>query len=556
MWDHNPNTRWSFEEVTHLLEDRSYWLPGTDEAAFFHYKGYLDASENIDEFGSVINPIWITRVSALREMIPQLISAGRTVVDAIVDMLVYVTVGLEDSAAVQRQELEATLRSSFDRANQIDASMFRDYAYKFLSDRFARPRKQSIFALTPLTGAIIEYEDLTIGALLWRGVLGDVYRARQKKAKRNVAVKRVTPSLNCDGCAGDDRDVSRQLCNVLREILAGIYCKHPAVVPFVGWNFLCNENPHVVIIVTEFMEGGTIAEHLDATPTQKMIYLYGVARGLCRLHSLSILHRDVKLENIFVDSEGHPRIGDLGTARLFETGEITGKMGSLEYMAPEVHEYNSRPEEDPTSWSFPADVYAYAIMLWQIMTGRRWNCTTLKKPEFKFAQEVSRRDKPLRPPVDGLTVQGHRSLLGQMWDWKPANRPTFEQIVELLEQEEYWLSGTNGAELLKYVNDLKRKESQIVVESATHCQRFLRQIESADTLADVLDEIDYDGDGDILTEKLIHSLGYVCGSGENRNTEVMESVRACLREKQWLDPVMINLAATEPLNPVEDTRPA
>jgi hypothetical protein len=184
MWDHNPNTRCSFEEVSHLLEDKSYWLPGTDEAAFFRYKGYLDASENIDEFGSVINPIWITRVSTLREMIPQLISTGRTVVDAIVDMLVYVTVGLEDSAAVQRQELEVLLRSSFERANQIDASMFRGYAHKFLSDRFARPCKQSVFALSPLTGAIIEYELLTIGALLAHVGLGDVCRAYSSLAHR------------------------------------------------------------------------------------------------------------------------------------------------------------------------------------------------------------------------------------------------------------------------------------------------------------------------------------------------------------------------------------
>jgi serine/threonine protein kinase len=65
-------------------------------------------------------------------------------------------------------------------------------------------------------------------------------------------------------------------------------------------------------------------------------YLYGIARGLYRLHELSILHHDVKSENIFIDSRGHPRIGDLGTVKLSGTPENTGVRGTTEYMAPKV----------------------------------------------------------------------------------------------------------------------------------------------------------------------------------------------------------------------------
>jgi serine/threonine protein kinase len=231
-------------------------------------------------------------------------------------------------------------------------------------------------------------------------------------------------------------------------------------------------------------------------------------------------------------------------------------MGSLEYMAPEVIEYNIRLADDSTAWSFPADVYAYAIMFWEIVTGGRWRCETLRKPEYRFSAEVIKQDKPLRPPVDKLARQAHKGLLVQMWDWNPQKRPTFQQIIELLEQEEYWLPGTDKAIFLEAVNSLKREESRIVLESATECQRFLRQVQFADTLADFLADVDYDNDFDTLTNKLIHSLGYVCGSGQNRNTEVMEAVQVSLKEKQWLDPMVVNRLASEPVNPVAVARSA
>jgi serine/threonine protein kinase len=111
-----------------------------------------------------------------------------------------------------------------------------------------------------------------------------------------------------------------------------------------------------------------------------------------------------------------------------------GKGGAPAYMAPEIL-------EGAEQWSFPGDVYAYAIMFWEVLTGRRW-----EKPEFKIAKVTDHDDEgPGRPPLAAIPKQEHRTLLTRMWTWEIANRPTFGGIVEVLERREYWLPDTAGA---------------------------------------------------------------------------------------------------------------
>jgi serine/threonine protein kinase len=93
------------------------------------------------------------------------------------------------------------------------------------------------------------------------------------------------------------------------------------------------ERPSNMLIFTEFMPGGNIRQYMDVNDTQKMIYLFGSARGLEYLHSKEVMHRQVKPENIFLDSRGYPRVCDFGFAKLAKSMMVTCRMGSAPYMA-------------------------------------------------------------------------------------------------------------------------------------------------------------------------------------------------------------------------------
>jgi serine/threonine protein kinase len=134
----------------------------------------------------------------------------------------------------------------------------------------------------------------------------------------------------------EDSDVSIVLSNAFREILVELYCEYPALVNFVGWNYVMNndrERLSNMLIITEFMPGGNIRQYTDVNDTQKVIYLFGSARGLGHLHSKEMVHRDVKLKTIFLDSRCYPRVGDFGFAKLAKSLVVTCRMGSDPYMA-------------------------------------------------------------------------------------------------------------------------------------------------------------------------------------------------------------------------------
>jgi serine/threonine protein kinase len=454
------------------------------------------------------------------------------------------TVGSDESAAGQRDQLEGLIRSSLASEGRIDETLFRDYAHKFLLDLLVPPRKQSVFALTPVTGAIVDYTDLEKVKPLGSGGFGQVFVYRQRKKNREVALKVLTPSR--DGNRNVDQATEdRNLCNALREIVGQIYCAHPAVLPFVGWNYVRTPDPPQVLILTELMAGGTIQEHLHVNATRKMIYFYGSARGMAHCHRLGIIHRDLKLLNVFLDAQQCPRIADLGLAKLHEDTGQTAMAGSSEYMAPEVILNDDPSDREREVWSFPADVFAYAIMFWEIVTEKKWESG---KSKFPFWKAVCNRQNPLRPDVN-LVPPVYRGLLGRMWDYTTANRPTFEDICALLGQRSYWLPGTDKSVYLKYVNDLKRGEAQISLEGASECRRFLRQSQFSTELHDKLVKALYDDDLDPMTNKLIYALGYLSGTKGEPNQEVMTAIKESLTAGTFLDPVKVNSRAAQVVNP-------
>ncbi|MFZ0478011.1 MAG: protein kinase [Terriglobales bacterium] len=207
-----------------------------------------------------------------------------------------------------------------------------------------------------------------IESLLGAGGMGEVYRARDARLNRTVAIKVLPKSFSADA----DR-----LQRFMQEARAAAALNHPNILSIydIGEE---NGSPY---IVSELLEGTTLREQLRSGPLQsrKVIdYALQVARGLAAAHDKGIVHRDLKPENIFVTDDGRVKILDFGLAKLTrpeasgpggesmtaqvntEPGHVLGTAG---YMAPEQVRGKATDHR--------SDIFAFGSILYEMLSGKR-----------------------------------------------------------------------------------------------------------------------------------------------------------------------------------------
>jgi eukaryotic-like serine/threonine-protein kinase len=202
-----------------------------------------------------------------------------------------------------------------------------------------------------------------IVAPLGRGGTGEVYRARDARLGREVALK-VLPRP-----VASDRDRRRRFEREAR--LAGAV-SHPHLLTVFDAGVALGR-PYVVY---ELLEGRTLREHLRSgalAPAAAVRHAAGVALGLAALHARGIVHRDLKPENLFLTTDGRIKILDLGLAGRdggaepgaawdgFVTEDAIG--GTAAYMSPE----QVRRERVDAR----ADIFACGVVLYEMLVGRR-----------------------------------------------------------------------------------------------------------------------------------------------------------------------------------------
>lgn len=228
-------------------------------------------------------------------------------------------------------------------------------------------------------------EGITDAVEVGRGGFGSVYRARQAVYDRVVAVKVLSAS-------GLTQEAQRRFVQEIRAM--GALGDHPHIV---NVNSSGRTDTGQLYIVMEYMSGGSLAERLNADgplpwPTVLDIGVK-LSGALQRAHEASILHRDVKPENILVSGYGEPSLGDFGIARIqgspsTTTGTITG---TLAHAPPEILN-GDRPS--PRS-----DVYSLASSLYALLEGR--------------APFVSATDESLHPLIVRVLTQAMPAVRAQ-----------------------------------------------------------------------------------------------------------------------------------------------
>src|SRR6187401_1758725 len=147
---------------------------------------------------------------------------------------------------------------------------------------------------------------------LGAGGMGEVYRARDAKLNRDVAIKVLPERLAQDPAA---------LARFEREAHAVAALSHPnilAIHDFASSQPSASSGHVVTYAVTELLEGSTLRERLSpsALPVRKAIdFAVHIVRGIAAAHERGIVHRDLKPENIFITNDGVVKILDFGLAK-------------------------------------------------------------------------------------------------------------------------------------------------------------------------------------------------------------------------------------------------
>ena len=197
-----------------------------------------------------------------------------------------------------------------------------------------------------------------------RGGMGIVYRARQRSADRIVALK----VIRGDRLASMPRDSQTNAMDRFRhEVQAAARLEHEHIVTL----YEVGEVDGEPFFSMRYVEGRSLAEILREGPISNRsaaAYMEPVARALEEAHGRGILHRDLKPQNILVDSNtDHALVTDFGLAKLSEDNEELTRagevMGTPPYMSPEQ-------ARDSSQVTAQTDVYALGATLYHILTGR------------------------------------------------------------------------------------------------------------------------------------------------------------------------------------------
>ena len=198
------------------------------------------------------------------------------------------------------------------------------------------------------------------------GGMGEVYRARDTKLDRNVAVKILPERMAADADA---------LARFEREAKAVAALSHPNILAIHDFG----REGGVAYAVAELLEGESLRARLElgAIPQRRAVEIaIQIARGLAAAHEKGIVHRDMKPENVFLTRDGRVKILDFGLAKVVarenaQTSAPTAAagtepgtvMGTVGYMSPE--QVRGR-DVDPRT-----DIFAFGAILYEMLSGRR-----------------------------------------------------------------------------------------------------------------------------------------------------------------------------------------
>jgi len=262
-----------------------------------------------------------------------------------------------------------------------------------------------------------------IVALLGKGGMGSVYDAVDTVLRRNVALKLVS--------ATDEISTAR----MAREARASAALAHPNVIVV----YDSGEIDGVTFIAMERLSGKTLRERLrakDASLDERTRWLACVARALAAAHRASLVHRDVKPENVMICDDGVVKVLDFGIARrpTNETEDATIPALTTEGMLVGTPRYAAPEQIRGEDLDGRADQFAWGVMAFEVLAGRRpWTGTDLA---LVLAQMLTTEAPSLRELAPEVPEQVERVVLRALSKDRALRYASMDAIADALEQRE------------------------------------------------------------------------------------------------------------------------
>jgi len=202
------------------------------------------------------------------------------------------------------------------------------------------------------------FPQLEILECLGRGGMGVVYKARQPRLDRLVALKILAPEKEHDPQFAE---------RFAREAKALARLSHPNIITVHDFG----EIDGLYYLIMEFVDGVSLRQLLLAgkmPPEQALGIVPKICDGLQYAHEMGVVHRDIKPENVLLDKQGRVKIADFGIAKIVTAGKPPQALtqdqvvGTPHYMAPEQM-------ERPQAVDHRADIYSLGVVFYEMLTG-------------------------------------------------------------------------------------------------------------------------------------------------------------------------------------------
>ncbi|GAB2216172.1 hypothetical protein Droror1_Dr00023941 [Drosera rotundifolia] len=268
---------------------------------------------------------------------------------------------------------------------------------------------------------IIKNSDLEELRELGSGTFGTVYHGKWRGS--DVAIKRIN-----ERCfSGKPSEQDRMRDDFWNEAINLADLHHPNVVAFYG--VVLDGPGGSVATVTEYMVNGSLRTALherNLDKRKRLLIAMDVAFGMEYLHSKSIVHFDLKSDNLLVNLRDPHRpickVGDLGLSKVKCQTLISGGVrGTLPWMAPELLNGTD------SLVSEKVDVFSFGIVMWELLTGDE------PYRELHYGNIIGGIvNNTLRPAVPDGCDPDWRSLMERCWSAEPSERPSFPEIANEL----------------------------------------------------------------------------------------------------------------------------
>ena len=263
------------------------------------------------------------------------------------------------------------------------------------------------------------------GELIGKGSYGRVYLGVNLTTGDLLAVKQVEVNQKA---AGQDKDKMKEMVAALdQEIDTMQHLEHPNIVQYLG----CEKKEYSISIFLEYIPGGSIGGCLRKHGKFEESLVSSLTRqtlsGLAYLHTEGVLHRDLKADNILLDTDGTCKISDFGISKKSDNiygNDITNSMqGSVFWMAPEVVRSQGQ------GYSAKVDIWSLGCVVLEMFEGRRpWSKEEAIGAIYKLGS--LNQAPPIPEAVSNAISPEAYGFMLDCFTIDPTERPTAETLLK------------------------------------------------------------------------------------------------------------------------------